>query len=197
MDYFSKIKEENGIKVIEIGEFDDKYELLAMIFHNPTLQVDINNSFVISKNDSKRYFEDTTVCFNCGEVGHISRNCKIIDERNCMYCDLKHIKQPCSFILCENCKYLGHHTRFCRGRQYHPQICLECPLQHHYTDECPKVWRVYKFKNYPNKKAIIMSCPHCQGEDHFLDDCTLNDRKFSIFTKNYMEVARKVKKSKK
>lgn len=194
LDLFSQITEENGVKFIDLDQNVDKYELLGMLFHNPTLKVDVDKSFLVSKNDKKRYFEDSSVCFNCGEIGHVVKDCVVVKSRNCMYCDINHDKKPCDYLLCDNCFHLGHTAKFCRSRPYVPIICKNCPTQYHYTDECPKIWRVYKMQNGGKKNKLIMSCPYCHSDNHFMDDCDMKDRRFSIFTKNFRNLNKRHKR---
>lgn len=189
------IAEEDGRKIIDLDTKMDKYELLALLFHKETAKIDSSKEINVVKNDKKRYFEDTTMCYNCGDIGHTSRNCKVVREVNCMYCDTYHNRKPCDFILCDNCLYLGHSARWCRSKPYELEVCTDCPFQYHYSDECPRIWRKYKIlgNSKATKDNIIMSCPCCQSSSHFMDDCPQKDRRFSIFTKDYMKIIEKPK----
>lgn len=192
---FSNTREENGVKVLDICDSMDKFELLSLLFHRETVKVEALGEISVTKNDKKRYFEDSTICYNCGEIGHVSRNCGVEKERNCMYCDINHKGKPCDFVLCDNCLNLGHNSRNCRSRPRQLRICKKCPLQSHYDDECPRVWRKYRLKSTSKSSSLIMSCPYCYSDSHFMDDCSMKDRKFTIFTKHYLKVLEPLKGS--
>lgn len=184
---FTNVREENGIKVLDIGHDMGKFEILSLLFHKETIKVEALGEISVVKNDRKRYFEDSTVCYNCGEIGHVSRNCRVERERNCMYCDINHRGRPCDFVLCDNCLNMGHSSRNCRNRSRQSRICRSCPLQCHYEDECPRTWRKYKLRNTAKGCDLVMSCPYCYSDSHFMDDCLMKDRKFTIFTKNFLK----------
>lgn len=183
---FSKIHFENNNQIIDIDEPLDKYDLLSLLFHRESIPLDISNIVTQTRNDKKRYFEDTTVCYKCGEMGHVSRDCTQEDLRNCIYCDIEHKKKPCDFLFCDNCFKLGHTYRYCRERSLIPDLCNRCYGLRHYIFECPKVWRCYKLKNTKIQAELMMSCPLCFSSTHFLDDCEQSERQFTIFTKNYL-----------
>lgn len=193
---FEKIKVENGNQIIDLEEDIDKYELLSLLFHKDSIPLDPSNFTANTKNDKKRYFEDTTVCYKCGQLGHVSRNCDSEDQRNCPYCDTNHKGRNCSLLLCDKCLKVGHTFRFCKERTPEPRICMKCPLQYHYSDECPRTWRKYKMIEKKSAEKLIMSCPICFSTAHFLDDCEMKDKKYTIFTKNYLKILQKDKKTK-
>lgn len=188
---YSTIKIENNLQIIDIDTDLDTYDLLSVLFHKETMVVDSSTVFSIVKNDKRRYFEDTTVCYKCGEIGHISRDCSLVIERNCMYCDINHKGRSCDFLFCDNCLRLGHTSRYCNTRQFQPINCGQCPSQNHYEEECPRIWRRYNLKNLKPSKNLIMSCPLCFSSNHFIDDCEERNRTFTIFTKDYIKLLEK------
>lgn len=192
--FFSNIKIEDGMQVIDLEEDVEKYDLLSRMFHKESVVLDTKDLVLPLKNDKRRYFEDTTVCYKCGELGHVSRDCIQENNKNCMYCDLNHRGKPCDFIFCDNCQRLGHFYKACREKKYKPTVCLECPLQYHYSDECPRVWRKYRLVNENVKNEFMASCPLCFSRDHFLDDCEYQERRMTIFTKDYLEILGKNRK---
>lgn len=195
---FEQIKIEDGKQILDIDFCVDKYELLSQMFYKETISTDSNISFSNVKAEKKRFFEDTTVCFNCGNMGHVSRECTEDRNRNCMFCDLYHRNKPCQFLFCDNCHHLGHSYKFCRQKRYDYPLCKCAPTQNHYIDECTNMWRTYKIRNADNyKKDIIKSCPLCFSKSHFIDDCELQTRKYTIFNSDYERyIGKKAKKLK-
>ncbi|ELA42942.1 uncharacterized protein VICG_00257 [Vittaforma corneae ATCC 50505] len=190
---FSKIRIVDGNQIIDIDEDIDKYDLLSMMFHRESVSLDTSRAVTSVKNDKRRYFEDTTVCYKCGEVGHVSRDCTQEQERSCIYCSTMHKGKPCDYLLCDNCFRLGHAYRFCRDRPLEHRLCNLCPAQRHYVDECPRIWRRYKLVNRNRMANFVMSCPLCFSSSHLMDDCEEKDRRFTIFTSNYLNAMEKPK----
>jgi hypothetical protein len=65
--------------------------------------------------------EDTRKCYNCNEVGHISRDCK------------KEKKQQTA--KCFNCGKPGHQMRECQGEKMEPS-CFHCGTKGHISKVC-------------------------------------------------------------
>lgn len=189
---FKSIKIENGLHIIDLVEDMDKYELLSEIFHSETMHVDRDDSIVIVKNENKRYFGDNTLCYKCGETGHVSRACQKSVERNCMFCDLYHANRPCDYVFCYNCLNFGHKEKYCREKKTARFICKSCPSQLHYECDCPRSWRHYNILNSNVRPEFRMSCAYCHSPGHFIDDCKMKDCQISIFTKNYRAYLRKI-----
>ncbi|KAM0681743.1 hypothetical protein GINT2_000257 [Glugoides intestinalis] len=191
---FSKIKLEDGIQVIDLEEDMNNYELLSLLFHKKSIPLDSSQIIVSSNIESRRYFGNNAVCYRCGEIGHLSMDCKQDRRVNCMFCDKLHIGCSCDYLLCDNCNMLGHTFRYCKQRPIGNEMCRRCPApQCHYIYECPRKWRKYKLLNKNSNKTIIASCPLCFSTSHFLDDCDKKDRKFTIFTKKYLSLNRSSK----
>lgn len=196
---FSSIHIEDGNQIIDIEEDIEKYELLSLLFHREAIPIDQSEFVVTAKNDRKRYFGDSTVCYKCGEIGHVSRDCTKDQLRNCVYCSTRHRGRPCDYLFCDRCSRFGHAYHFCREPRPDDRLCNACPDQVHYITECPRVWRHYRFRSKETRSVAVMSCPLCFSTSHFLDDCEQKARKFSIFTKRYLRIARpsQAKKAKK
>lgn len=191
---FSRIYIVDGNQVVDMEEDIGKYDLLSMMFHRESIPLDVSKAAAAARNEKRRYFEDTTVCYKCGEVGHVSRDCAQEQERGCIYCGASHRGRPCDYLLCDNCLRLGHTYRFCRDRQQGHWPCSACPMQRHYADECPRVWRRYRLEGRSRMGSLVMSCPLCFSTSHLMDDCGEKDRRFTIFTKDYLAVLEKPRK---
>lgn len=191
---FSKIVVESDCQIIDLEEDMNDYDLLSLLFHNKSIPLDPSQITISSNIESRRYFGNTSVCYRCGEVGHVSKDCQQTRTTNCMFCDKLHIGRSCEYLLCDNCNMLGHTFRYCKARSIGNEICRRCPpFQCHYIYECPRNWRKYKLSNKKGKNELIASCPLCFSTSHFLDDCEEKDRKFTIFTKNYYSLIRSSK----
>lgn len=188
---FSTIRIEDGNQVIDIEEELDKYDLLSLLFHRETIPIDTSKVVVAVKADNRRYFGDTTLCYKCWEIGHMSRDCTQEHLRRCSYCGILHTRKPCDFIMCDNCWNLGHTQRLCRERLRKSRECTRCPKQIHSEDMCPRIWRKYSLVNTNVRRDMIMSCPLCMSTSHFIGDCKDNYTSFTIFTKNYADLVEK------
>lgn len=191
------VKTENGLQIIDIADEMDKYDLLSGIFHCETMRVERDDSIVIVRNENKRYFGDNTVCYRCGETGHVSRACQRAVERNCMFCDRSHAGRPCDYLFCYGCHNFGHKEDHCRERRAARVICKACPSQLHYERDCPRQWRSYVIVSTGTSPEFRMNCAYCHSTGHFIDDCKMKDCQISIFTKAYKGYLKKAPKKKK
>ncbi|KAI5147945.1 hypothetical protein ENBRE01_0005 [Enteropsectra breve] len=185
---------EDEKRVVDIANVD-MYTALSDIFYSDTIFIEKDDAIKIFKNENKRYFGDSTICYECGQTGHLSKDCAIKIERNCAYCSLYHLHRPCAFIFCYNCCSIGHKEKHCKIKKNNKLMCTRCPLQFHLTRDCPRLWRKYIVRNLHGEKSLKTSCAFCFSGTHFIDDCPMKDCKISIFSKNYKKLAKYIYKN--
>ena len=118
--------------------------------------------FKKSASTLNRYWEKdiSTICFRCGQVGHISDNCKNpAKAKPCPLCaGLDHVMRLCPFNrICFNCGIPGHVNRDCTFRRGMPRriICGICFQQGHHRTQC----RSSAHESAPAiQNAICMDC---------------------------------------
>ncbi len=114
------------------------------------------------------------LCFNCGEKGHLSRDC--IQPRNpqqeerlkCFKCGtVGHISTNCQTqqSVCFNCREIGHTFKNCKKKV---KKCLKCGSSSHISKDCNKTKfeLKYGFKNTGN-------CYYCGKPGHHSKDCKI------------------------
>lgn len=91
-----------------------------------------------------------SVCHNCGELGHISKNCT----------EARADKPEQPKILCSNCSEEGHRLRDCPQPRVDRFACKNCGQSGHKAAECDQP---------PNLDNI--ECRKCNERGHFSRDC--------------------------
>jgi len=131
--------------------------------------------------NSGRYFagEDESVkCYNCGEAGHRSRDCKSARRvLPCYSCGLYgHTKATCPNGLCFTCHQPGHLSRACpigpararaRGKGARGDVCMVCGQRGHDALDCPR--------GYPSSDLRAVRCFACGALGHLTCNQVRND----------------------
>lgn len=170
---------------------NNKDDLLSLFFHSYESNIeDKKSNFDESENTQKRYFADTRICYNCGEIGHIDSKCPKRISKICILCgSTDHIRYNCPLVICSKCGFCGHRFKDCReniDRRKRYNFCFRCPNKHIIND-CSYHWRKYRY-NRLDSKQINKCCCYCLSSNHFIDDCHIRKSKNSIFTVKYEEM---------
>jgi hypothetical protein len=145
-------------------------------------QLDYEN---LRKKDA-RYFligNITIKCFNCDEVGHLSRNCpNEIVLHTCLRCNTKgHSEYDCPNVKCFKCNKIGHKSFECKANSQNTIKCEMCKNIGHEAEDClvePK-----KIKKSVVDKSY---CFFCGQLGHIM--CKAPENKFIIEDYNSDEV---------
>ena len=112
------------------------------------------------KQQETRYWDRdiSNKCNNCGEVGHVSRNCPNAEKlKPCALCaEVGHEMWSCPMkSVCFNCGLPGHVVRDCNQRRGLPErrICTICYRSGHHRFDC-REWPW----DAPSRDALCMQC---------------------------------------
>lgn len=146
----------------------------------PTEQEDIQS---LEPSYDRYYLSNSgPMCFNCGESGHLNKDCPQEYIIPCYLCGtIGHLRQDCPQEVCFKCLHMGHLSRNCRfsHKTYRDSKCRLCQYSEHRTEECTLNWRSYYSRSIEIQDAekklingkITRTCYYCSSKGHFGDDC--------------------------
>jgi hypothetical protein len=114
------------------------------------------------KRTEQRYFNHnlTIKCFNCGEVGHMSRNCPHDEIIICTRCNERgHDSFSCFNMKCFKCNKIGHRSFECKFKDV--KQCEKCGHNGHIAADC-----MAKPDSIPNTN--LRKCRFCGERDHLI-----------------------------
>ena len=129
-----------------------------------------NTKYQDMKSTNMRYFNFNTnitiKCFNCGEIGHMSKNCPNEQIPFCIRCNqLGHEDRECQFTKCFKCNQLGHRSFGCPHTKRDLILCDRCKNIGHNEVNC--LVNPQKI----DKKLIKyngLSCVFCGSKEHLI-----------------------------
>jgi hypothetical protein len=137
----------------------------------------IKKDYEEMKKKDYRYFDVSNItikCYNCDEVGHISKNCPNELVIVCLRCQQKgHLSQDCPNIKCFRCNQIGHKSYECKIRNKDIIKCGYCQNIGHEQEDC--------LINPPRIKKKLLkdkTCFFCGQQGHVM--CPLNKNGFII-----------------
>jgi hypothetical protein len=111
----------------------------------------------------QRYFKTniTMKCYNCGEVGHMSRNCALDEIIICTKCnETGHESFNCKNMKCFKCNKMGHKSSECTLKDV--KRCKKCENNGHTVTDClVKSSRV-------TENDVIKVCRFCGKNGHLV-----------------------------
>ena len=112
-------------------------------------------------------------CFNCNERGHRTLECpQPKKEKVCWLCgEVGHLRKNCRNELCFNCSEPGHQAKKCpKPRCRVDDTCNRCHAYGHFESFCPDRWRQYH--RTVKEGEIVQGTPnHSKRENIFCYNC--------------------------
>ena len=122
-------------------------------------------------------------CFNCNERGHRTLECpQPKKEKVCWLCgEIGHLRKNCRNELCYNCSEQGHQAKKCpKPRCRADDMCNRCHAFGHFESFCPDRWRQYHHtikegkivqgtQNHSKRENIF--CYNCGEKGHLGHEC--------------------------
>jgi hypothetical protein len=147
---------------------------------------EIKQNYDDLKKQDTRYFAGSNItikCYNCGEVGHMSKNCPNELVIICFRCQQNgHNSSECPNIKCFKCNRIGHKSYECKIRTKDVVKCSSCNNIGHEEEDClcepPRI-----------KKSLLKTriCDFCNEPGHIF--CPFKSNPFTIKDYNSDEVS--------
>lgn len=174
-------------------------DLLSLFFHNTNTTIQKSVTSVDIDQSQRRYFADTLICYECGDVGHVSCRCPNLKLDVCIMCGfMGHDRNECPMTVCNRCYMLGHCAKECTGKRAAESymLCKVCAYGEHTIGDCPRKWRVYVVMGDVREDRLVKCCSNCYSGNHYVDDCSRGGprTRFSIFNSRFKSMVRLIKK---
>jgi hypothetical protein len=137
------------------------------------------------KKQQPRYFHKTNItfkCYNCEEVGHMSKNCPYERIIICRKCNEKgHLEENCTNYKCFKCNKIGHKYYECTINSKDIQKCENCKNIGHLSEDCLIVNEERKNKILKGTHKNLFEkhiCEWCNKKGHYV--CPLIENPYII-----------------
>ncbi len=121
------------------------------------------------RKQAPRYFLTANIsikCYNCDEVGHMSRNCPNARRLFCNKCSkYGHLEENCPNMKCFKCNRIGHRSFECTLRGKDIKKCENCKNIGHTPEDC-----LIEPMRIKKSQLKDIECSFCGKFGHFICD---------------------------
>jgi hypothetical protein len=173
----SPVPAEEVIKVLNKADKEEMQTVPEGDLAESSASEEVKHDYEDLKKKDVRYFTVSNItirCYNCNEVGHISRNCPNEVIIMCIRCQQKgHNEYDCPNIKCFRCNKIGHKSFECKMRGKDILKCENCQNIGHEALDC--LVEPLKLKR---KQLKEQTCYFCSQKGHAM--CPLNKSGYVI-----------------